>query len=181
MNIDLIPIGRDAPEEFNAVIEVPVGGEPVKYEFDKATGALFVDRFLQTAMRCPGNYGFIPRTLSEDGDPCDVLVLGDHPVMPGAVVAVRPIGVLRMSDENGPDEKVVAVPATRVTRDFERIASIDDLPVSLCERIEHYFAHYKDLEAGKWVTLGGWEGPDAARSMVRAAIDRHGASANKGS
>ena len=180
MNVDRISIGRDAPSEVNAIIEVPLGGEPVKYELDKAAGILLVDRFLHTAMRYPGNYGFVPQTMSEDGDPCDVLVVGSIPVAPGALVAVRPVGVLMMEDENGPDEKIVAVPVTRIDRDFEQVRTLDDLPLSSRERIQHFFAHYKDLEGGKWVTIKGWGGVDEARELIAAAARRHDATSGEG-
>ena len=141
MRFDAIPIGLDPPREVNVPVEVPVGGEPIKYEMDKASGALFVDRFLYTAMRYPGNYGFIPHTLSDDGDPCDVLVINQRQIVPGAVMAVRPVGVLKMQDEAGGDEKIIAVPVSRLTRRYERITTYTDLPEITLKQIEHFFQH----------------------------------------
>jgi inorganic pyrophosphatase len=156
MNLDYVSIGRNPPEEVNAIIEVPIGGEPIKYEMDKKAGTLVVDRFLYTPMRYPGNYGFIPHTLSEDGDPCDVLVANTRPIIPGAVIAVRPIGVLKMTDEGGGDEKIVAVPIPKLTQRYAHVKNYTDLPEIIWRQIEHFFAHYKDLEGGKWVRFGGW-------------------------
>jgi inorganic pyrophosphatase len=156
MRIDAVSIGRNPPHEVNVVVEVPVGGEPIKYEMDKEAGTLVVDRFLYTSMRYPGNYGFIPHTLSDDGDPCDVLIANQRGIVPGAIIAVRPIGVLRMQDEAGGDEKIIAVPVPRLTRRYEKILSYKDLPDIFIQRIEHFFAHYKDLETGKWVKVLGW-------------------------
>ncbi len=172
MRIDAVPIGANPPDEVNVIIEVPVGGEPIKYELDKAAGTLFVDRFLYTPMRYPGNYGFIPHTLSLDGDPIDVLVPNQRPIVPGAVMPCRPIGVLIMEDEQGEDEKVVAVPVHRLTRRYDRIESYQDLPPITLEQIEHFFAHYKDLEKGKWVRVSRWDGADVARRMILEAIAR---------
>ena len=171
MRLDAISIGRNPPEEVNVVVEVPVGGEPIKYEMDKAAGTLVVDRFLYTAMRYPGNYGFIPHTLSEDGDPCDVLIANQRGIVPGAVIAVRPVGVLKMQDEAGGDEKIIAVPVPRLTRRYERVVRYTDLPEITLKQIEHFFEHYKDLEVGKWVKVLGWEGPDSARAEVRTGMD----------
>ena len=153
MNLEALSIGAGAPDQVNVVIEVPIGGEPIKYEFDKASGALVVDRFLYTPMRYPGNYGFIPKTLSEDGDPCDVLVANSRALIPGAVIAVRPIGVLIMQDEAGPDEKIIAVPVSRLTRRYDSVIQATDLPAISLKQIEHFFEHYKDLEKGKWVKV----------------------------
>lgn len=152
MRLDAISIGKNPPEEVNVVIEVPIGGEPIKYELDKQAGTLVVDRFLYTPMRYPGNYGFIPHTLSEDGDPCDVLVANTRPIVAGAVISVRPIGVLRMRDEAGGDEKIVAVPGRKLTKRYDRIENYTDLPEIAIHQIEHFFSHYKDLEPGKWVS-----------------------------
>jgi inorganic pyrophosphatase len=174
MNLDAIPIGKDPPHEVNVVIEVPIGGEPIKYEIDKNAGTLVVDRFLYTPMRYPGNYGFIPHTLSEDGDPCDVLVANTRPIIPGAVIAVRPIGVLKMSDEAGGDEKIVAVPTPRLTLRYAHIDNYTDLPEITLRQIEHFFSHYKDLEPGKWVKFAGWGDAGEARRRISAAIDRAG-------
>ena len=175
MRLDAISIGRDPPEEVNVVVEVPVGGEPIKYEMDKAAGTLVVDRFLYTAMRYPGNYGFIPHTLSDDGDPCDVLIANQRGIVPGAVIAVRPVGVLRMQDEAGGDEKIIAVPVPRLTRRYEKVLSYTDLPDITLMQIEHFFQHYKDLESNKWVKVLGWGGAEEAKSLIVAAISRAGA------
>lgn len=172
MNLDWIKIGPDAPREVNVIIEVPVGGEPIKYEFDKEAGALVVDRFLHTSMRYPGNYGFIPQTLSEDGDPCDVLLASTRALVPGAVIRVRPVGVLLMEDEHGPDEKIVAVPAARLTRRYDHVLSYEDLPEITRSQVQHFFEHYKDLEPGKWVKVLGWAGLDEAHALIMAAKNR---------
>src|ERR1700749_5164461 len=156
MRIDAISIGKDAPRQVNVIIEVAAGGEPIKYEMDKAAGTLFVDRFLYTAMHYPGNYGFIPHTLSDDGDPCDVLIANQRQIVPGAVIAVRPVGVLKMQDEAGQDEKIIAVPVSRLTRRYDRIQSYMDLPEITLKQIEHFFEHYKDPEPQKWVRVLGW-------------------------
>jgi len=170
MRLDAVAIGDNPPEDVNVVIEVPVGGEPIKYEMDKAAGAMFVDRFLYTSMRYPGNYGFVPHTLSDDGDPIDVIVANQRAVIPGAVMNCRPIGVLIMEDEAGQDEKVLAVPSTRLTRRYETVMTHSDLPAITLQQIEHFFEHYKDLETGKWVKLVGWRGPDEAKSLILDAI-----------
>ncbi len=172
MRIDAISIGRDPPREVNVIVEVPVGGEPIKYEMDKAAGTLFVDRYLYTAMRYPGNYGFVPHTLSDDGDPCDVLIASQRGIVPGAVIAVRPVGVLRMQDEAGGDEKIIAVPVSRLTQRYDKVATFTDLPDITLKQIEHFFQHYKDLEPGKWVRVLGWGGPEEAQKLILEAIDR---------
>jgi len=172
LRFDAIPIGLDPPREVNVLVEVPVGGEPIKYEMDKASGTLFVDRFLYTAMRYPGNYGFIPHTLSDDGDPCDVLIANQRQIVPGAVIAVRPVGVLKMQDEAGGDEKIIAVPVSRLTRRYERVITYTDLPDITLKQIEHFFQHYKDLEPGKWVKVTGWGGAREAERLIVEAIDR---------
>ncbi len=172
MNLDAIAIGRNPPEDVNVVIEVGIGGEPIKYEMDKAAGTLVVDRFLHTPMRYPGNYGFVPHTLSEDGDPIDVLVANTRPIIPGAVMNVRPIGVLKMTDDSGGDEKIVAVPSPHLTKRYLKVTNYTDLPDITREQIEHFFSHYKDLEPGKWVKMDGWGDADEARAFIRAAIDR---------
>ena len=174
MDISKIATGRDPPFDVNAVIEIPQGGEPVKYELDKDSGAMFVDRFLHTAMFYPGNYGFVPHTLSEDGDPVDVLVVGQVPVVPGAVVRCRPIGALLMKDEKGADEKIVAVPVDALHPFYTDVRTHEDLPPILREQIAHFFQHYKDLEKGKWVTVVKWVGPDEAGRMITEAIARAG-------
>jgi inorganic pyrophosphatase len=172
LRLDAISIGRNPPEEVNVVVEVPVGGEPIKYEMDKAAGTLVVDRFLYTAMRYPGNYGFIPHTLSDDGDPCDVLIANQRGIVPGAVIAVRPVGVLKMQDEAGGDEKIVAVPVPRLTRRYEKVHNYLDLPEITLRQIEHFFEHYKDLESNKWVKLAGWGDAAEAKRLIVEAIER---------
>ncbi|HTY50606.1 MAG TPA: inorganic diphosphatase [Steroidobacteraceae bacterium] len=172
MYLDAISVGRDPPREVNVLVEVPVGGEPVKYEMDKASGALVVDRFLYTSMRYPGNYGFIPHTLSEDGDPCDVLVVNQRGLLPGAVIAVRPVGVLKMKDEAGGDEKIVAVPVPRLTRRYEQVHNYTDLPEITRQQVQHFFEHYKDLEAGKWVQVLGWGDAAEAQDYIVHSIER---------
>lgn len=172
MQLDAISIGRDPPSEVNVVVEVPVHGAPIKYEMDKAAGALVVDRFLYTSMRYPGNYGFIPHTRSEDGDPCDVLVANQRGIVPGAVLAVRPVGVLKMQDEAGGDEKILAVPAARLTRRYDRIANYTDLPEITLRQVQHFFEHYKDLEPGKWVRVRGWGDAAEAQDYIMRAIER---------
>jgi len=172
MRLDAVSVGRDPPNEVNVVVEVPVGGEPIKYEMDKASGALIVDRFLYTAMRYPGNYGFIPHTLSDDGDPCDVLETNQRGIIPGAVLAVRPVGVLKMQDEAGGDEKIIAVPVPRLTRRYEKIHNYTDLPEITLKQVQHFFEHYKDLESSKWVKVAGWGDADAAKDYIRNAIER---------
>jgi inorganic pyrophosphatase len=172
VRLDAISIGRNPPDEVNVVVEVPVGGEPIKYEMDKAAGTLVVDRFLHTPMRYPGNYGFVPHTLSEDGDPIDVLVANTRPIVPGAVINVRPIGVLKMEDNAGGDEKILAVPVPRLTQRYAHVHNYTDLPGITLEQVQHFFEHYKDLEPGKWVRTQGWGDADEARRLIRAAIDR---------
>jgi inorganic pyrophosphatase len=172
MDISRIPIGRAPPEDINVVVEIPQGGAPVKYEMDKTSGALFVDRFLHSAMFYPGNYGFVPGTLAEDGDPIDVLIVGPSPVVSGAVVRCRPIGVLLMEDEHGPDEKILAVPVDALHPFYHNVHSYRDLPPLLCDQIAHFFGHYKDLEPGKWVRLAGWAEAREAAELIIAAIAR---------
>jgi inorganic pyrophosphatase len=172
MRIDAITIGDDPPNDVNVIVEVPVGGEPIKYELDKAAGTLIVDRFLYTPMRYPGNYGFVPHTLSEDGDPVDVLVCNTRAIAPGAVMNCRPVGVLVMEDDGGGDEKVLAVPSTRLTKRYERVKNYTDLPPITLDQIRHFFEHYKDLEPGKWVKIKRWGDVDEARNMIRHAIER---------
>jgi inorganic pyrophosphatase len=170
MRIDAVPIGANPPHEINVVVEVPIGGEPIKYEMDKASGTLFVDRFLYTAMRYPGNYGFVPHTLSDDGDPVDVLIANTRAIVPGAVASCRPVGVLVMEDEAGGDEKIIAVPSTKLTRRYERVKTCADLPQITLDQIGHFFEHYKDLEAGKWVKIVRWGDDAEARALIEAGI-----------
>ncbi len=172
MDMSKISIGRNPPEDVNVIIEVPLGGEPVKYELDKVSGALMVDRFLHTAMFYPGNYGFIPHTLSEDGDPCDVMVLAQTPVVPGAVIPSRPIGALLMEDEAGQDEKILAVPCDDLHPYYSGVRNFTELRPLLCERIAHFFEHYKDLEQGKWVKVSNWVDAEEAMALIRTAIQR---------
>jgi inorganic pyrophosphatase len=172
MRIDAVSIGNNPPHEVNVIVEVPVGGEPIKYEMDKEAGTLVVDRFLYTSMRYPGNYGFIPHTLSDDGDPCDVLIANQRGIVPGAIVAVRPVGVLRMQDEAGGDEKIIAVPVSRLTRRYEKVLSYHDLPEITLKQIEHFFEHYKDLESSKWVKVLGWGDAEEARGLINQSIER---------
>ncbi len=173
MNLDALSIGPDYPNEVNVVIEVPIGGDPIKYEMDKASGALVVDRFLYTSMRYPGNYGFAPKTLAEDGDPCDVLVANSRALIPGAVIRVRPVGVLLMRDEAGPDEKIIAVPTTKLTRRYHQVKEASDLPDIALQQIQHFFEHYKDLEEGKWVKIERWGDAREARTLIVAAHERY--------
>ena len=172
MRIEAIPTGDNPPEDVNVIIEVPVGGHPIKYEMDKASGALFVDRFLYTPMTYPGNYGFVPHTLSDDGDPIDVLVCNTRPLIPGSVLNVRPIGVLVMEDDGGQDEKIIAVPSPHLTRRYEKVFNYTDLPEITLEQIKHFFEHYKDLEPGKWVRIGDWLDASEARRLIVEAIER---------
>jgi inorganic pyrophosphatase len=172
MNIDAISVGANPPHEVNVIIEVPIGGEPIKYELDKTAGTLVVDRFLHTAMRYPGNYGFIPHTLSEDGDPCDVIITNTRAIVPGAVMAVRPVGVLLMEDEAGGDEKIVAVPVSKLTKRYDRVKTYSDLPEITLEQIQHFFEHYKDLEPGKWVKIVRWGNAEEAQKLILEGIAR---------
>jgi len=172
MRLDAIAIGHDPPRDVNVVIEVSIGGEPIKYEMDKAAGTLVVDRFLHTPMRYPGNYGFVPHTLSQDGDPIDVLIANTRPIVPGAVINVRPIGVFKMEDDAGLDEKILAVPVPKLTKRYAHVTNYTDLPEITLAQIEHFFSHYKDLEPGKWVKVIGWGDADEARQMIADAIAR---------
>jgi len=172
MRIDAIAVGADPPQDVNVIVEVSIGGEPIKYELDKAAGTLVVDRFLHTPMRYPGNYGFVPHTLSADGDPIDVLVANTRPIVPGAVINVRHIGVLRMVDDAGRDEKILAVPTPKLTKRYELVTNYTDLPRITLEQVQHFFEHYKDLEPGKWVKMDGWGDAEEARQLIRAAMAR---------
>jgi inorganic pyrophosphatase len=172
MRIDAIQIGKNPPHDVNVLIEVPIGGEPIKYEMDKAAGTLFVDRFLYTAMRYPGNYGFIPHTLSGDGDPCDVLVANTRAIVAGAVISVRPVGVLLMEDEAGMDEKIIAVPSSKLTKRYDKVQNYSDLPEITLQQIEHFFEHYKDLEPNKWVKIVGWRDAAEAQKLILEGIER---------
>ena len=172
MDVSKIAIGENPPYDFNVIIEIPLGGTPVKYELDKDSGAMFVDRFLHTAMHYPCNYGFIPHTLSDDGDAVDAAVLGQIPVTPGCVIQSRPVGVLMMEDESGIDEKILCVPVDKLHPYYENVTSYRDLRPVLIEQIAHFFTHYKDLEKGKWAKVQGWGGPEAAHEAIRAGIER---------
>ena len=177
MRIEAIAVGDNPPDDVNVLIEVPIGGHPIKYELDKDSGTMVVDRFLHTPMTYPGNYGFVPHTLSEDGDPIDVMVCNTRPLVPGCVINVRPIGVLIMEDDAGQDEKVIAVPSPHLTRRYENVHDFADLPEITLNQIEHFFEHYKDLEPGKWVKIDDWKDAITARRLIVEAIER--AAANK--
>ena len=172
MRIEAISIGNHPPDDVNVLIEVPVGGQPIKYELDKDAGTLVVDRFLYTPMTYPGNYGFVPHTLSEDGDPIDVLVCNTRQLIPGCLINVRPIGALMMEDDSGKDEKIIAVPSAHLTRRYEGVNNYADLPEITLQQVQHFFEHYKDLEPGKWVTIGGWRDAAEARRLIVEAIER---------
>lgn len=179
MGLSLVEAGRNAPHEVNVVIEIPLDSQAVKYEVDKDSGAIFVDRVLSTAMRYPCNYGYVPRTLCGDGDPVDVLVVMPVALIPGSVVRVRPIGMLKMRDEAGDDTKLIAVPIDRVSELYAEVESVRQLPKPLLAQIEHFFLHYKDLEKGKWVRLEGWAGADEAKAEIVAALARYQAAPEK--
>ncbi len=170
MDLRLVSSGRDLPNEVNVIIEIPAHSEPVKYEMDKETGAMFVDRFMSSAMRYPCNYGYVPHTLSADGDPVDVLVLTPAPLIPGSVIRCRPVGVLKMTDESGDDAKVLALPIDKLCKTYRSVDSYRDLPADLLERIAHFFEHYKDLDEGKWVRVEGWGGADEAKQEILASV-----------
>eukprot|EP01037_Dinobryon_pediforme_P010086 gene10086-10154_t len=172
MNLNAVSIGKNPPYEVNVVIEVPIGGEPIKYEMDKDSGALVVDRFLYTSMRYPGNYGFIPHTLSDDGDPCDVIIANTRAIVPGAVMSCRIVGVLLMEDEAGGDEKLIAVPSSKLTKRYDNVKNYTDLPDITLKQIEHFFEHYKDLEPNKWVKIAGWRDAEFAHKKVMEGIER---------
>ena len=172
MNVDAIAVGVNPPEDVNVIVEVPIGGEPIKYELDKDAGVLVVDRFLYTAMRYPGNYGFIPHTLSGDGDPVDVIVVNTRAIAPGAVMSSRIVGVLLMEDQAGIDEKLIAVPSSHLTARYDNVRNYTDLPQITLDQIEHFFTHYKDLEPGKWTKVKGWGDAAQARTMVLEGIER---------
>ena len=173
MGLDLVSSGKDVPNEINVVIEIPKDADPVKYEVDKKTGAIFVDRVLSTPMRYPCNYGYVPHTLCGDGDPVDVLVLIPLPLIPGSVIRCRPVGMLSMSDEAGEDTKILAVPVSKVFNGYAHINDINDVPQHWRDRIGHFFEHYKDLEKGKWVKLEGWHDTNAAKKEILACVERY--------
>lgn len=171
MNIDLIPVGKDAPKDVNVIIEISMGGHPIKHEVDKVSGALFVDRITTASMRLPANYGFIPHTLSGDGDPVDVLVVCPYPLEPMSVIRCRPIGYMMTEDESGTDEKVICVPHEKVYPHYAHIKSYKDLPEQLINEIQHYYEHYKDLEKGKWVKVSGWHDTAEAEKAILDAVE----------
>jgi len=172
MRIEAIAIGDNPPEDVNVIVEVPVGGQPIKYELDKEAGTLVVDRFLYTPMTYPGNYGFVPHTLSQDGDPVDVLICNTRPLAPGCVINVLPVGALLMEDDGGTDEKIIAVPSPAVTKRYVGVKNYSDLPEITLQQVQHFFEHYKDLEPGKWVKIGDWLGAEAARQLIVEGIER---------
>jgi len=172
MNLDRVTAGEKVPDEFNVIVEIPAHSDPVKYEVDKETGAMFVDRFMNVAMHYPCNYGYIPHTLSEDGDPVDVLVVTPFPLISGTVIKCRPLALLKMTDESGPDAKIIAVPIDKLATLYRQTHSIEDLRPELLKQIEHFFEHYKDLENNKWVKIDGWEGIESAKQEVTGSITR---------
>ncbi len=179
MALERVSAGADVPQEINVIIEIPKDAEPVKYEVDKATGAIFVDRVLSTPMRYPCNYGYVPQTLGGDGDPLDALVILPLPLVPGSVIRCRPVGMLRMTDEAGADEKLVVAPVAKVFEGYAHIADIGQVSGHWLERIGHFFEHYKDLEKGKWVKLEGWVGADEAKREILAGVERYNAATDK--
>lgn len=170
MGFEQVKPGKDVPNDINVIIEISAQGDPIKFEVDKDSGAVFVDRFMGTSMRYPINYGYVPHTIAGDGDPVDVLVVTPFPLMPGVVIRCRPVGVLKMEDDGGVDAKVVAVPVSKLTPLYDKVQTTDDLPELLMKQTVHFFEHYKDLEPGKWVKVLGWEGPDAARKEITDGI-----------
>ncbi len=172
MNLDRVGTGENAPNEINVIIEIPAHSDPVKYEVDHDTGAMFVDRFMNTAMFYPCNYGYVPHTLSDDGDPCDVLVVTPSPLISGSVIRCRPVAVLKMSDEAGQDAKILAVPVTKLCKLYKDAEGPDHMPGQLLDQIAHFFEHYKDLEPGKWVKIDGWGDADDARLEITDSMKR---------
>jgi inorganic pyrophosphatase len=168
-----VPAGRNLPTDFNVIIEIPMHGDPIKYELDKETGAMFVDRFMSTAMHYPCNYGYIPQTLSQDGDPVDVLVITPVPLITGVVVRCRALGVLKMTDEAGQDAKLLAVPVDKLCTLYRHLERVEDLPELTLQQIVHFFEHYKDLEKGKWVKVEGWAGPQEAHAEILSGVENH--------
>ena len=173
MSLNNVPAGSDVPNDVNVIIEIPAHSEPIKYEVDKDSGALWVDRFMGTAMHYPCNYGYVPDTLSDDGDPVDVLVISPFPLLPGSVIRSRPIGVLKMTDEAGEDAKVLAVPIDKLTAMYKDVSTFRDVPSFTLDQISHFFEHYKDLEAGKWVRIDGWHGPEEAKEEIISSLKRY--------
>jgi len=173
MNLDRVTSGKDVPNEINVIIEIPAHADPVKYEVDKETGAMFVDRFMTTAMHYPSNYGYVPHTLSKDGDPVDVLVATPVPLIPGSVIACRPVGVLKMTDESGDDAKILAVPIDKLCKMYRHVQDIDDMQYMLKDQIAHFFEHYKDLDEGKWVRVDGWGNKADAFTEILDSIEMY--------
>jgi len=173
MNLDRVSSGSDVPSEINVIIEIPAHSDPVKYELDKDTGAMFVDRFMSTAMHYPCNYGYVPHTLSKDGDPVDVLVLTPYPLIPGSVIQCRPVGVLKMADESGDDAKILAVPIDKLCKSYRKVVSFRDIQEEMLNRISHFFEHYKDLDEGKWVRVGGWGDIDEAKKEIMESVQMY--------
>jgi len=172
MNLDRVSSGKDVPNEINVIIEIPAHSDPVKYEVEKETGAMFVDRFMNTAMHYPCNYGYIPHTLSDDGDPADILVVTPYPLIPGSVIQCRPIGILKMTDEAGDDAKILAVPIDKLAKTYRKVSSYRDMPDELLSQIAHFFEHYKDLDEGKWVRVDGWGDVDEAKKEIEESLKR---------
>ncbi|MCW8109846.1 inorganic diphosphatase [Alteromonas ponticola] len=172
MSLSNVPAGKKLPDEVNVIIEIPAQADPVKYEVDKETGAMYVDRFMATCMHYPTNYGYVPNTLSEDGDPVDVLVVTPFPLLSGSVIKCRPVGVLNMTDESGKDAKVIAVPIDKLSTIYRDVHDVNDLPELLLKQIEHFFSHYKDLEPGKWVKIDGWDNAEAAKAEITSSVER---------
>ena len=179
MSLSKVPAGKNLPEEVNVIIEIPAHADPVKYEVDKESGAIFVDRFMATCMHYPTNYGYVPHTLSEDGDPVDVLVITPFPLLAGSVIKCRPVGVLNMTDESGTDAKILAVPADKLSTIYRGVTEVDQVPELLRNQIEHFFAHYKDLEPNKWVKIDGWDNAAAAKAEIVSSVERYNATEDK--
>ncbi len=179
MSLNAVSTGRDIPHEINVIIEIPAHSDPVKYEVDKESGAIFVDRFMSTCMHYPTNYGYVPHTLSEDGDPVDVLVPTPFPIIPSSVISCRPVGMLTMTDESGPDAKILAVPIDKLCYNFRGIENLSEMPQMLLDQISHFFDHYKDLENNKWVKIDGWEDAPSAKQEILDSIERYNSSPNK--
>lgn len=179
MNLDRVTSGKDVPNNINVIIEIPAHSDPVKYEVDKNTGAMFVDRFMSTAMFYPCNYGYVPHTLSEDGDPVDVLVVAPIALISGSVIRCRPVGMLNMEDESGMDQKILAVPISKISNLYQHVNGPKDLPEPLLKQLSHFFEHYKDLEEGKWVKVQGWVGTDEAKAEISAAVERFNSAPKK--
>ncbi|MCP4270350.1 MAG: inorganic diphosphatase [Gammaproteobacteria bacterium] len=179
MSLNAVSTGRDIPHEINVIIEIPAHSDPVKYEVEKESGAMFVDRFMSTCMHYPTNYGYVPHTLSEDGDPVDVLVPTPFPIIPSSVISCRPVGMLMMTDESGPDAKILAVPIDKLCYNFRGIESLSEMPQMLLDQISHFFDHYKDLENNKWVKIDGWEDASSAKQEILDSIERYNSSPNK--